>query len=322
MPASKRRRPRQRPPAPRGVLVVLILILLTGCLQTPPHVVKIGLVAPFEGRYREIGYDVIPAARLAVREWAARPESRGLGIEIVAYDDGGDPLQAIEQARRLSVDPDVVIVLGHWRDETTQAALPVYEEAGLPLVTFSPAEFRHAPGLYNLSPSSAQLEAAAGAWATREGLTALTLIDAPEDVLASVEALRALHAQGRAETLIGGPVWGLGQFYALTEGEAEGVYFVSGAAEAEDSGWPPEQLEAFIAGYEEGSLGAPPGLLSITAYQATWVAIREAAAREGIPLSGTPVDSLAFDADGCRLDPPVYLYLWRAGQRSFIEQLR
>ena len=191
MPASKRRRPRQRPPAPRGVLVVLILVLLTGCLQTPPHVVKIGLVAPFEGRYREIGYDVIPAARLAVREWAARPESRGLG-----------------------------------------------------------------------------------------------------------------------------------QFYALTEGEAEGVYFVSGAAEAEDSGWPPEQLEAFIAGYEEGSLGAPPGLLSLTAYQATWVAIREAAAREGIPLSGTPVDSLAFDADGRRLDPPVYLYLWRAGQRSFIEQLR
>ncbi|HIE37729.1 MAG TPA: hypothetical protein EYP77_01440, partial [Anaerolineae bacterium] len=48
---------------------VCCLLLLTAC-QVPGVVhptVKIGLVAPFEGRYRYVGYDLFPAVRLALR---------------------------------------------------------------------------------------------------------------------------------------------------------------------------------------------------------------------------------------------------------------
>jgi hypothetical protein len=118
-----------------GVLVVLA----TGCQKTDP-VVKIGLVAPFEGRYRPIGYDVIYSARLAVREINAAGGIDGHRVALVALDDGGDPQLAYDAARALSVDPNVVAVIGHWLPETTTAAAPVYIETSLPLFPLLSAE--------------------------------------------------------------------------------------------------------------------------------------------------------------------------------------
>src|SRR5574341_1834510 len=134
-----------------GCLLGILLSLLAGCIPAAPQVVKIGLVAPFVGRYREIGDDVIPAARLAVREWAEQHGS-GLVIELVAYDDAGDQQQAVDQALNLVIDPEVEIVVGHWLDETTQAALPMYQDAGLPLITFSESDLVSKAGIYNLWP--------------------------------------------------------------------------------------------------------------------------------------------------------------------------
>ena len=56
--------------------------------------VKIGLVAPFEGRYRYVGYDVFYAVRLALQEVNAAGGVGGYHVELVAYDDGADPAMA------------------------------------------------------------------------------------------------------------------------------------------------------------------------------------------------------------------------------------
>lgn len=108
--------------------------LLTACSSTPP-VVKIGLVAPFEGREREIGYDVIYSARLAVREINEAGGISGTYVALVALDDGGNVTFAEATAQSLIVDPAVVAVLGHWLPETTTAAAPLYHAAALPFVT-------------------------------------------------------------------------------------------------------------------------------------------------------------------------------------------
>lgn len=304
MPASKRR-------------VVLLLwlmlalgLLLAGCVPTTPHVVKIGLVAPFEGRCREIGSDVIPAARLAVREWAAQhpttPGSPGLAFEIVAYDDQGDPQQAVEQARKLAADPAVEIVIGHWRDDTTQAALAVYDEAGIPVVTFAYKPLDAVGTVYNLAPAQQALsEFAPGtllnATSVQQAVDALP--DAPEDA-------------------IGGPVFGLVQFAMLAGEAADGLTYVTGSAlPIDNADLPAEQAEAFTAAYEEGSLGAPLGQYAVSAYQATWLAMNLIAEQYTIPISEMPVTPVEFDASGRRIDAPVYLYQWRGGQRSFVERL-
>ena len=97
--------------------------------------VKIGLVAPFEGLYRHLGYDVLYAVKLAVRERNAAGGVGGYMVELVALDDGNDPTQAPLQARKMIVDSGVMGVIGHFSDETALAALDEYHRASLALIT-------------------------------------------------------------------------------------------------------------------------------------------------------------------------------------------
>lgn len=140
------------------VLLVLVLGLLTTCKPLPfvQHVVKIGLVAPFEGPYRYVGYDAINAARLALQEVNTIGGIAGYNIELVAYDDQGTVAGAREAARNLIYDSDVIAVIGHYRDDTTQSVLELYRQAGLPLLvagTIEGTAFGQAPWLCPLLDS-------------------------------------------------------------------------------------------------------------------------------------------------------------------------
>jgi ABC-type branched-subunit amino acid transport system substrate-binding protein len=126
-------------PAPALLLTLVALLApLTGCRAIEPlrvdPVVKIGLIAPFEGRNREIGYDVIYSARLAIRQENARRGPGQVRLALVAMDDFGDPAVARESAEAVALDPGIIAVIGHWLPETTAAAREVYERAGLPFV--------------------------------------------------------------------------------------------------------------------------------------------------------------------------------------------
>ena len=120
------------------LLLVSLLLPLSGCRGDEPlrvdPVVKIGLVAPFEGRNRDVGYDVIYSARLAIRQENERRGPGQVRLALVALDDFGDPTMARESAEAAAIDPGIVAIIGHWLPETTAAAKPVYEAAGLPFV--------------------------------------------------------------------------------------------------------------------------------------------------------------------------------------------
>ncbi len=104
-----------------AVQALCCVLLLAGC-GLPGSVkptVKIGLSAPFEGRYRDLGYEALHAVELAVRE---RNAAGGIGecflIELVALNDLNEAGEAAEQARKMAVDPAVMGVLGGWSEET------------------------------------------------------------------------------------------------------------------------------------------------------------------------------------------------------------
>ncbi len=89
--------------------LLIMLLMLSACavrLTDPPH--KIALLAPFEGRYRDIGYDALYAARLGVAEAGVQ------GVELLAVDDGGSIQTAAGRMRALRQDSTVrvVIVMG------------------------------------------------------------------------------------------------------------------------------------------------------------------------------------------------------------------
>lgn len=135
-------------------LLMLVGWVLSACsIGSTAAVVKIGLVAPFEGRYRAIGYEAIYAARLAIREINRAGGVNGLRVELVALNDDGDPLMAAEQARKLAIDAQVVAVIGHYRPETSEAAMGVYCEQALPLLALEWSGGRACPDIFLLNTS-------------------------------------------------------------------------------------------------------------------------------------------------------------------------
>lgn len=116
-------------------LLLLALCLSTASCAAPRPTVKIALVAPFEGRLRQIGYDAFPAMRLAVREAIETGGFNGYNVTFIAYNDNGDPEMAKRVAQNVALDPEVVAVIGHFVPSTTLAALNVYTQAGLPALT-------------------------------------------------------------------------------------------------------------------------------------------------------------------------------------------
>jgi ABC-type branched-subunit amino acid transport system substrate-binding protein len=98
-------------------------------------VIKIGLVAPFEGRHRTLGYEVLYAVKLAVRERNAAGGVAGNMVELIALDDGDDPGVSSFQAYKFAVDGRVMGVVGPFSESTVQAAAPVYQELGLAAIT-------------------------------------------------------------------------------------------------------------------------------------------------------------------------------------------
>ena len=122
----------------RSLFAVLVVVALAaGCAL--PHgtrpVVKIGLVAPFEGRYRALGYKVLYAVKWAVRQRDASGGVAGYMVELVALNDNDDPDESASQAAEFAIDPDVMGVVGPFSPAAIAAAAPKYHAAGLAMVT-------------------------------------------------------------------------------------------------------------------------------------------------------------------------------------------
>lgn len=96
----------------------------------------IGLHADLSGPLRQAGRAQERGARLAVERFNAR-EDRPFTLALRTEDDRGEPARAVRAARRLTGAADVLAVLGPTGYSSTQAALEVYDGAGMPLVTVS-----------------------------------------------------------------------------------------------------------------------------------------------------------------------------------------
>jgi len=74
--------------------IVGALLMAAGCYGSTPPVVKIGLLAPFEERYRDDGYSALQAVRSALHERNAAGGVAGYQVALVALNDNGRPEEA------------------------------------------------------------------------------------------------------------------------------------------------------------------------------------------------------------------------------------
>ncbi|MEO1164414.1 MAG: hypothetical protein AAFV98_11555 [Chloroflexota bacterium] len=103
------------------VFVLLLAVLsLAGCaVWRAPEMPTIALVAPFEGQFREIGYEALYAVRLGIADANAE-------VRLLAIDDGGTDELAAARIEALRNDASIagVIALGvHASSEPAQEEL-------------------------------------------------------------------------------------------------------------------------------------------------------------------------------------------------------
>src|SRR5947208_8184081 len=101
--------------------------------------IKIGHVAPLTGGNAHLGKDNENGARLAIEEANAANIKIGgktAKFVLVAEDDQEDPKVGATVAQKL-VDAKVVGVVGHLNSGTSIPAAPIYNQAGIPMITGS-----------------------------------------------------------------------------------------------------------------------------------------------------------------------------------------
>jgi len=297
----------------RSLLIVHCSLFIASCVSSVKPSIKIGIVAPFEGRYRAVGEEIIYAARWAVRE---ANESGGVGghtVELMAFDDSGDPAQAEEQARKLAADPQVVGVIGNWLDSTTLAAAPVLAESRIPFLATTSAP--------DLDPAAFRL------WLTEAAyLSAAPETDHCPLPCDSLDTPLPVEEGPRVRAISGPPLWGLTQFPRLAGDEADGAIVIAPSPLPADSTDP-----SFAERYRAVSPGVEPRFLAVLAYDATKILI-DAIARDAqtntIPtragveaaLADTDYDGLSgrirFDSDRDWDGVSGWVYVWREDSLS------
>ncbi len=189
---------------------ILALLLLAGGCTMPGDaapVVKIGLIAPFEGTGRPLGYAVLPAVKAVLAEANAGSALGRYRVALVALNDDLAPVSAAAQARLLAQDSDVVAVLGPFSSPTAAAAALVLAAAGIPALMAAPL-IQPAAGIRSLCPSPAAIQAtlrAAAPDATDQPTGAAPFIFYPGDAEAAVAVLTHGRGAGWTGALLGGP---------------------------------------------------------------------------------------------------------------------
>jgi branched-chain amino acid transport system substrate-binding protein len=325
----------------KDIFVCLIAIVwLSACTGIgagdTPATIKIGLIAPFEGLHRPLGYEALFGVKLALQERNLTEGVAGYRVELVALNDFDDPVEAERQARALMADPDVVGVVGHLSAATTQAALPVYQAAEVAVVipwsVAGGAEIERA-GVVRVAADVAATTARLETTGRDMGYSRMTgLVNSQLDAIpANAEALTlstegvtagemliALRRAGMTLPVFGQVDAGSPQLVSVAQTAANGFIFVS-------PGPDPAQLDeaaSFVEAYQ-ALAGFPPGPRAVLAYDATQVlleAIEQSLTHQPPPARaavsaaiGTVQwpgvsGAIAFDQHGGRVNAPIWVY--------------
>ena len=208
-----------------------------GCAVIPAgDTIKIGMGAPMLGDYSMFGIDISNGVALALN---LDEGIEGWKFELVAEDTGGTPEGGAAVANKMVTDPTVVAIAGHIFTDSTNASIPIYENAGFPMLSPSvtnPTLTQQGYAVFNRLAFSDTLQGklAAELLFNDLGVTKLALV---HDGGGYGQGL-ATFAQERFEELGGEVV----AFEAITTGEADYVAPLSAVAAAE-----PEAV--FYGGY-------------------------------------------------------------------------
>lgn len=97
-------------------------------------VIRLGMSTVLSGPSAKLGNGVLSGVRAAIDEVNATGGINGRTVDLVALDDGYEPARAAPNTRELIEKHRVIAVIGNVGTPTAVAALPIIEQARIPLV--------------------------------------------------------------------------------------------------------------------------------------------------------------------------------------------
>jgi branched-chain amino acid transport system substrate-binding protein len=121
-------------------LVAVTALILVGSHPLFPAAqtkgtIKIAVQGPLSGPLAGIGEGVKLGAQLAIEQLKAPIEQMGYKVALVPLDDQATPSVGVANARNISSDNDVLVVVGHLNSGVSIPASEVYKEAGLAMIS-------------------------------------------------------------------------------------------------------------------------------------------------------------------------------------------
>ncbi|MBQ9988525.1 MAG: ABC transporter substrate-binding protein [Clostridia bacterium] len=115
---------------------LMLVAMLAGCgKKADENVVKIGLIGPQTGAVAAYGLSVKNAIELYIKEANANGGINGKTIELIAYDDKGDPTEAKQAYDKLVTADEVVAVLGPVTSDPTFGVAEASVADNMPCIT-------------------------------------------------------------------------------------------------------------------------------------------------------------------------------------------
>jgi branched-chain amino acid transport system substrate-binding protein len=119
----------------KTALLVCMFILLTAATARAAGTIKFLVVGPMTGDSAAQGLQMKAGSQLAVDEINAQGGVNGEKLEFEVADDAGTPNQATIIAQKYSLDKNLLFVLGHNNSSCSIAALPIWQKAGIPVIS-------------------------------------------------------------------------------------------------------------------------------------------------------------------------------------------
>lgn len=124
-----------------AILLIMGLSILSlfqsGRWQPTSGPLLLAVAGPMSGANAPNGQAMVRGVQLYLDQVNANGGVHGQRIELLTFDDQGDPDVARQQAQAIVNHDRILAVVGHYSSATTQAASPIYAAAALPALTGS-----------------------------------------------------------------------------------------------------------------------------------------------------------------------------------------
>jgi branched-chain amino acid transport system substrate-binding protein len=99
------------------------------------QVIQMAAAAPLSGKAAPLGKEMIQAISMAVEEQNKAGGIMGATVQLITADDEADVQKGIAVARQFCAAPQLLGIVGHYNSDVTMAAIDIYRQAGLALIS-------------------------------------------------------------------------------------------------------------------------------------------------------------------------------------------